>query len=604
MVEKQGNKAAGEKQGRKPWTLREFGGKTLWDWLQLLIVPVVLSLITVAFAWQQDIRQDQIENQRAKAEREVGKQRAQDEALQAYLNQMGSLLLEKDLRESKEDSEERTLARARTLTVLGRLDPSRKTAVMEFLVEAELVQRVEGRGPIIRLGSADLRGANLSDPDEISLGCGLSCYYPRQVANLRGADLAFTNPTNAQLYRADLGDANLHGANLGDADLRGAFLEDANLSNANLGDANLNGAWLKNADLLNANLRDADLHGADPDPDPGTLANLRGAKLSAFFDSQANLSGANLSDLNLSDANLSHANLSGANLSGANLRDADLSGADLSEADISRLGLSSKADLSGADLSGADLSEADLSEADLSEADLSSADLSEADLSYADLSHAKGMSNEELEQETSLLGRATMPDGQRHKSVTTEFVTTEFEPAFSISLSEEWEIGAPDPLFRHEPLGSSYEQERSDSISIYGPEEGALAFTRPSHVFDPPSSPSESTKVSAPETAKEWLSWFQRHPNLETSKPVPVNVGGASGMQIDVTTSSTVPLYPWSGGSPIYVQPSDGGLKDRFVIVDVGGQTVIINIFAPAGKFDAFSPKAQKILDTVEWKGG
>jgi ABC-type microcin C transport system permease subunit YejB len=42
-----------EKQGRKPWTLREFGGKTLWDWMGLLIVPVVLSLITVVFAWQQ-----------------------------------------------------------------------------------------------------------------------------------------------------------------------------------------------------------------------------------------------------------------------------------------------------------------------------------------------------------------------------------------------------------------------------------------------------------------------------------------------------------------------------------------------------------------------
>jgi len=73
MVEEKGNQATGEKQGRKPWTLREFGGKTFWDWLQLLIVPVVLSLITVVFAWQQDIRQDQIEGKRAKAERELAR---------------------------------------------------------------------------------------------------------------------------------------------------------------------------------------------------------------------------------------------------------------------------------------------------------------------------------------------------------------------------------------------------------------------------------------------------------------------------------------------------------------------------------------------------
>src|ERR671910_2386541 len=167
MVVEKDKQAAGEKQGRKPWTLREFGGKSLWDWLQLLIVPVVLSLITVVFAWQQDIRQDQIENKRAKAERELAKERAQDEALQAYLDQMSNLLLQRNLRTSEEDSEVRTLARARTLTVLGRLDPSCKTAVMQFLVEADLVQRVDERDPIISLSGADLSGANLRGADLI-----------------------------------------------------------------------------------------------------------------------------------------------------------------------------------------------------------------------------------------------------------------------------------------------------------------------------------------------------------------------------------------------------------------------------------------------------
>jgi uncharacterized protein YjbI with pentapeptide repeats len=594
------------------WT--GFRNKTVWDYLQLLIVPLMLVAIGFWFTGQQDARQQDIENQRAKAERELAVQRAQDEALQAYLNQMSSLLLEKDLRESEEDSEVRTLALARTLTVLGRLDPSHKLAVMEFLVEADLVQRVEGRGPIIRLQSADLRGANLSDPDEVSPGCGLSCYDPEQVVNLRGADLAFANLTNAQLYRADLRDANLSGA----------FLEDANLEGANLLGTNLSGAFLKDAGLLGANLSGADLHGADSS-DPWSVANLRSADLSGFGQ-VANLSGADLSDLNLSDANLEEADLSdanlsdanlsdafllGANLSGANLRGANLRGASLRDAGLLGANLND-AFLRGANLrdarpeyanlSGADLSGADLSEADLSEADLSSADLSEANLSYADLSHAKGMSNEELEQETSLLGRATMPDGQRHKSVTTEFVTTEFEPALSYNISESW--------------AATTEMTGELSLTLFrGPEKGELIFTSPSHVFDP-SRLSEATKVSAPENAKEWLSWFQRHPNLKTSKPVPVSVGGASGMQIDVTASSTledyprkicgptpcVPLYPTSG-NPIFAAPSGTG-KDRYVIVDVGGETVVINVTAPPGDFDAFSPKAQKVLDSLEWKSG
>jgi uncharacterized protein HemX len=102
---------------------------TVRDWLQLLVVPLALVVIGFLFTMQQDARQQQIENQRAQqaqkienqraqAERELAEQSAQDEALQAYLDHMSGLLLERDLRASEEDSEVRSLARARTLTVL------------------------------------------------------------------------------------------------------------------------------------------------------------------------------------------------------------------------------------------------------------------------------------------------------------------------------------------------------------------------------------------------------------------------------------------------------------------------------------------------------
>src|SRR5215218_5242752 len=105
------------------WT--GFADKTLWDWLQLLsalAIPVVLATAGLWFTAQQDQLQQQTENKRAAAERELADQRAQDEALQAYLDQMGGLLLERDLRASEKGTEVRTLARARTLTVLERLD--------------------------------------------------------------------------------------------------------------------------------------------------------------------------------------------------------------------------------------------------------------------------------------------------------------------------------------------------------------------------------------------------------------------------------------------------------------------------------------------------
>src|SRR5918994_4393782 len=131
---------SGQQTKQSHWGFR---GKTVWDWLDLLLVPLVLGLgaafLAAWFDAQQDTRQQRLENQRAEAERALAAHRAQDEALQAYLDQMSTLLLEKDLWVSGEDSEVRTLARARTLTVLETLDPSRKTAVATFLAEAKLI---------------------------------------------------------------------------------------------------------------------------------------------------------------------------------------------------------------------------------------------------------------------------------------------------------------------------------------------------------------------------------------------------------------------------------------------------------------------------------
>jgi uncharacterized protein YjbI with pentapeptide repeats len=141
---------------------------------------------------------------------------------------MGSLLLGDGLRGSV-GSEERTLARARTLTVLGRLDPSRKKALIQFLVDPKLVQKVPaldlGRfAPLIRLD-----GANLSDVD-------LSEAYLTGAALIE-ADLSEANLTGAYLNQA----CQLNDANLSDADLSEANLDDAILVGANLSEANLSG---------------------------------------------------------------------------------------------------------------------------------------------------------------------------------------------------------------------------------------------------------------------------------------------------------------------------------------------------------------------------
>src|SRR5215203_2683038 len=260
MVEEKGKQTAEEKQRRKPWALREFGGKTLWDWLQLLVVPIVLSLITVAFAWQQSNHQQEIEEKRAESDRQIEEQRAEDAALQAYLDQMSQLMLERDLRSSKEDNEVRILARARTRTVLARLNSHRKGSVVRFLYEADLINK---KHPVVSLADVRLSGADLSG------------------AKLIGADLS---------GGADLSDANLIGTNLRNADLVHTILSGANLNGADLSGADLSGATLIGTDLIG------------------------GARLS-----YADLSDATLIDADLSDTYLNRADLSGANLFGAKL---------------------------------------------------------------------------------------------------------------------------------------------------------------------------------------------------------------------------------------------------------------------------------------------
>jgi uncharacterized protein YjbI with pentapeptide repeats len=244
----------------RSWT--GFRGKTLWDLLQLLIVPLALAVFGLWFAAQQDARQQQLEGQRA-----------QNAALQAYLDQMLQLMLNGNLRSSQAHSEVRALARARTLTALGFLDSERNSAILQFLREAQLIS---GTDPVVRLShsnlhGAELRGANLS-------GIHLSGSYLKR-ANLSYANLTSAEVSGAKMSNADLSWASLSGANLNDAHLYNADLSYANLVDANLSNADLNDANLSNADLSYANLSEAFLWGADLTRANLTKADLREADL-------------------------------------------------------------------------------------------------------------------------------------------------------------------------------------------------------------------------------------------------------------------------------------------------------------------------------------
>ncbi len=223
-----------------------FETKSLWDWMELLVIPLVLAMGAFYLNRSERTFERQIAENRTKLEREVATDRQQEAALQAYLDRMADMLLSNSFILGEEGP--RNVARIRTLTVLRGLDARRKGLVIQFLSEAELIK---GSQPVISLEGADLRGADLraENLEEANLNGALLEDANLGYANLGGANLG------AVLNRANLLGANLRGAKLAAAFLNDTDLELANLRGADLQAAALYGAKLKNADLTGSNMR-------------------------------------------------------------------------------------------------------------------------------------------------------------------------------------------------------------------------------------------------------------------------------------------------------------------------------------------------------------
>lgn len=273
---------------QKFWHWTGFREKKLWDVLQLLIVPTALAI--GAFYLQETAKQRDLQ---------IADERAKQETLNHYFDQVSALLFDRKLRTVKEGDEARIMARARTLTALRDLDGERKGQLIRFLQEAKVIQTER---PIINLRQANLNQAKLLRANlkasELS-GVNLS------QANLESSSLEGSNLKYSTLLGANLANVTLWGADLSGTDLSGANLNEAGLSAAQIQEAKLIGAKLVGANLSSAQLRKTKLIGAD----------LSGAVLSGTDFSDADLSNVNLSGAQVFQTNFSRAKLIGASFS-------------------------------------------------------------------------------------------------------------------------------------------------------------------------------------------------------------------------------------------------------------------------------------------------
>jgi hypothetical protein len=110
---------------------------TVWNILDLIIVPALLAIGAYWLNLQQKERETEREKKRRDEAERIETDRQQQETLQKYLDDMSGLVLDKEMRkellESEEESAVRDVAQIRTVTAIRALDTKRINTLVHFL---------------------------------------------------------------------------------------------------------------------------------------------------------------------------------------------------------------------------------------------------------------------------------------------------------------------------------------------------------------------------------------------------------------------------------------------------------------------------------------
>src|SRR5215203_5751298 len=177
----------------------------------------------------------------------------------------------------------------------------------------------------------------------------------------------------------------------------------------------------------------------------------------------------------------------------------------------------------------------------------------------------------------------------------------EFKPSLSFRVGKGWS-------------SSPLEAEASDVLQITWGQTAGISFLNIQEAYKPTRTGTPNV-VDAP---KDMVGWIQQHPYLQTSKPEPIRVGAVKGVQFEVVLGelpqnyigtctsivgnpNCVDLFRLSTGGQIFV--AEGEKVRVIVLEDLEGETVTIGSGSPASEFEEFVPEAQKVIDTVKWRG-
>lgn len=209
--------------------------KTLWDWLDLIIIPASIGLFAWMYTEFEKDKNEKLEEEKTKSG-----------ILESFINTMTELLVQHNLA-TNPDQKRLAIARTRINMALGQLDGHRKGLILQFLYESDLIDK----NPIFKL-----LGNNFNDSilDNIVLGEAeiKGAYFKNasiRNANLNGINLTSSNLANADLFETQLDQANLSYTNLTNVNFENTDLRTVEFEGADLTNANLNGATINQSQL-------------------------------------------------------------------------------------------------------------------------------------------------------------------------------------------------------------------------------------------------------------------------------------------------------------------------------------------------------------------
>jgi len=183
--------------------------------------------------------------------------------------------------------------------------------------------------------------------------------------------------------------------------------------------------------------------------------------------------------------------------------------------------------------------------------------------------------------------------------------SVEFIPPITYGIREDAPVAWDNP----EDLPGTF------TLHPAGPETDAIFFFRDVGVITPACIPQFDETVG--NRATDIAAWMEANPNLTTTPPQIVTVGGLQGVSLDVAASGTyttvcpndqgtypdglpiVPLFAGAGSGEL-TWWIGGAEQMRLYLLDMpGGGNLVISVDAIAGDFDTLLEVTQPVIDTI-----